>query len=526
MRTSECELTALDSRHDDTYHDARAHQINEPAMSDYADCICREERKERLMKDRPNILLIITEQHRGDCLSCEGHPVLLTPNMDNIACNGARFSRFYSDCPVCMPARRTILAGQFPATHGLLANVEGVQWRPQATLPQALRDHGYQTRWIGRGMHQYPVRARFGYDEVESGGGRHDDDYMLWLKARAPEDCGTWFGAGVMHNDWTARPWPLPEYLHNTNWTFERALNFMRRRDPTCPFFLTLSFLAAHPPLQPPEVYFNRYLRTGVPEPFVGDWAEPPEECAGGDVVAPNRIRLQGEALLNTRAGYYGLINHLDDQLRRLINNVTGLSQRKDTIICLTSDHGEMLGDHYRWRKSVGYEGSARVPLLLSAPQEMGVEPGTVVDAPATLADVMPTLLDMAGVDVPDTVDGESLWPVMRGDAPPEREFVHFEHAGVTQALTDGREKYIWNPVTGREQLFDLNADPHELRDCAAEPDGAARIVPWRRRLIERLKDRPEGFTDGERLIPGLPRVGALDHAGEREPFQRRRFHS
>ncbi len=77
-----------------------------------------------------------------------------------------------------------------------------------------------------------------------------------------------------MHNDWTARPWPLPEYLHNTGWTVLRALEFLRRRDPTCPFFLTLSFQAAQPPLQPLECYFNRYLRTGVPKPVIGEWAE------------------------------------------------------------------------------------------------------------------------------------------------------------------------------------------------------------------------------------------------------------
>ena len=476
------------------------------------------------MSRQPNILLIITEQHRGDCLSCEGHPVLLTPNMDNIARNGVRFSRAYSDCPVCMPARRTILAGQFPATHGLLSNAEGVEWQPEATVAQVLRDRGYQTRWIGRGMHQYPLRARFGYEEVESGGGRRDGDYMVWLKARAPEDSGTHFGAGVMHNDWTARSWPLPEYLHNTNWTIERALSFMRRRDPTCPFFLTLSFLAAHPPLQPPEVYFNRYLRTGVPDPHIGDWAEPPADKGAGDIVAPSRIRLEGEALLNTRAGYYGLINHLDDQLRRLINGVIGLAHRTDTIICLTSDHGEMLGDHYLWRKQVGYEGSARVPFLLSAPKELGVEPGTVVDAAVTLADVMPTLLDMAGVEVPSSVDGQSLWPVMRGEAAPDREFVHMEHTGQTQALTDGHEKYLWEPATGRELLFDLDRDPNELHNIAGEPDAEARVAQWRSRLIERLKGRPEGFTDGERLIPGRPRVGALDHAGPRKPFARHRF--
>lgn len=473
------------------------------------------------LSERPNILLVITEQQRGDCLGCAGHPVLQTPNLDEIALHGVRFARAYSDCPVCMPARRTILSGQFPATHGLLSNVEGVEWTPEATLPQVLRDHGYQTRWIGRNMHQYPKRARFGYDEVEDGGTGPDGEYGQWLKAHAPDDSGGWHGGGVMHNDWTAHPWPLPEHLHNTNWTVQRALTFLQRRDPTCPFFLTLSFLAAHPPLQPPAFYFERYLRTGVPDPFVGDWAQPPAEPFA---VAANQVHLRGEALRSARAGYYGLINHLDDQLRRVLNPVVGLGHNGDTIVCLVSDHGEMLGDHHRWHKNVAYEGSARIPFLLSAPHQLGVVPRTVVETPVTLADVMPTLLDLAGLDIPRTVDGRSLVPLLRGEDGFEREWIHIENANGTQALTDGRHKYIWWATDGREQLFDLRKDPGELHDLARLPAARKRLAAWRCRLAERLAGRPEGFTDGKRLIPGRPRTGALPHAGIRTPHERARF--
>ncbi len=473
------------------------------------------------MEKRPNILLIVTEQHRGNCLGCEGHPVLQTPNMDEIFASGARFSRFYSDCPICMPARRTILSGQYPATHGLVSNAGGVEWEPEATLPQVLRDQGYQTRWIGRSMHQFPKRARFGYEEVENAGSSPDSEYGEWLKANAPNDCGGWFGAGVMHNDWTARPWPLPEYLHQTNWTVQRALDFLRRRDPTCPFFLTLSFIAAHPPLQPPEVYFNRYIRTGVPDPVIGDWAEPPESPTG---VAGKHVNLSGEALLNARAGYYGLINHLDDQLRRILNPIIGLRQGQDTVVCLTSDHGEMLGDHYRWAKSLPYEGSARVPFLISAPQQFGLGIRNVIDQPATLADVMPTLLDMAGAEIPESVDGQSLLPLFQNGSGLDREYVHIEHKNGMHALTDGRCKYIWNAQDGAEQMFDLKSDPDELHNIAETETIRVQLPLWRQRLIERLEGRHEGFTDGKKLIPGRPRQSALPHAGKRTPFERKRF--
>ncbi len=150
----------------------------------------------------------------------------------------------------------------------------------------------------------------------------------------------------MLNNDWTARPWYLDEHLHYTNWVMDQALEFLEHRDPTCPFFLTVSFLAPHPPLQPPAFYFERYLRTGVPDPVIGDWEEPPAHDGLGDDVASPHVHLQGEALLSMRAAYYGAINHIDDQLRRFLDQNTALGRlmSENTIVIFTSDHGEMLG--------------------------------------------------------------------------------------------------------------------------------------------------------------------------------------
>ena len=469
------------------------------------------------MTDRPNILFINTDQQRGDCLGVEGHPVLQTPNMDGIAARGVRFSRFYSACPSCIAARRSILSGQDPATHGMVGYRDDVDWDAPPTLPGVLREHGYQSYLIGRDMHQHPPRKRFGFDEMETNSHRGSHDYDHWLEAMGPKDAGGWFGGGVMHNDRTARPWHLPEHLHFTNWVITRALRFLERRDPSCPFFLTLGFIAPHPPLQPPEFYFDRYLRTGVPDPYIGDWAEPPAPgTSRGDHVAPDRVRLEGEALLSARAGYYGLINHVDDQLRRVLNPVRGIDRMTghNTIVVFTSDHGEMLGDHYMWRKGRAFEASARVPFLVRAPERFGLRASSKIDRPCTHADIMPTLLDMAGVPVPGTVEGRSLLPLMRGEEVPWREFLHIEHAPHHQALTDGREKFIWSPADGREQFFDLERDPNECRDLIRDPGSAERIDPWRRRLVEKLTGRPEGFVADGRLVPGRPYGAVLPRGG------------
>lgn len=459
------------------------------------------------MGERPNILLFINEQHRGDCLGIAGHPVLMTPNMDAIAGAGVRFTEAYTNCPTCIAARRSILSGQYPSTHGLVGYQEGVRWDIEQTLPAVLSAAGYETAWVGRSMHQYPPEKRFGFEHMIALDSRYQSDYTNFFQRHRPDDWEGVYGTGVMHNDWTARPWPLEEDLHPTNWTVHEALRFLRNRDVSRPFFLVVSFLAAHPPLLPPAFYFERYLRTGVPKPVIGDWATPPPNGGKGLDVGGQVVDLSGEALLCARAGYYGLINHLDDQLRRILNPHTGVEPmtKGNTVVALTSDHGEMLGDHYRWHKIMPYAPSARVPLLLRAPRRFGVQAGTVVQEPVTLADLMPTILDFAGAAVPDSVDGRSLLPLLRGESVERREYVHLEHAPIYQCLTDGKEKYIWFVADGREQFFDLRNDPEECRDLAGLPSCAEQAARWRRRLVKVLRTRPEGFSDGEKLIPGCP---------------------
>jgi len=309
-----------------------------------------------------------------------------------------------------------------------------------------------------------------------------------------------------MHNDWTARPFHLEERFHHTNWVTDEALRFLERRDPSCPFFLTVSYVAPHPPLQPPAFYFERYLRTGVPSPVIGDWARPPASGGVGDDVSASSIHLEGERLLCMRAGYYGLINHVDDQIRRLLNPIIGIPKiAPDTIVVFTSDHGEMLGDHYLFRKQLPYEPAARIPLMIADPRQKAPR-GRIVSEAVCLEDVMPTLLDLVGVPIPPSVEGRSLAPWIRGETPAwDRSWICLEHAPAFFALTDGREKFVWFAQTGREQFFDLTRDPEERHDAIGDAACAERVALWRERLIRELADRPEGFSDGRQLVPGRP---------------------
>ena len=467
------------------------------------------------MPQRPNIVLIMTDQQRGDCLSIEDHPVLLTPNMDSIGGGGVRFGRCYTTCPTCIAARRSLLSGQYPDTHGMVGYRDGVEWDAPPTLPAVLRGAGYQTYLVGRSMHQHPPRKRYGFDHMVLHGS--DSDYGEWLQRNSVETAGGPHGTGVMHNDWTAHPWHLEEALHPTNWTANEALKFLRKRDPSCPFFLAVSFIAPHPPLTPPAFYMERYLRMEPVEPVIGDWATPPPDQGKGLDIGGRQVHLQGEALRSARAGYYGLINHVDDQIRRLLNPVNGVDPQtgNNAIVLFTSDHGEMLGDHYMWHKLQGYEPAARIPLLIRAPECYQLQRASVVNEPVSLEDIMPTLLEMAGAEIPETVEGRSLLPLMQGETPPWRDYLHIQHAPLHHTLTDGREKYIWFVQDGREQFFDLQEDPNECHDLCADPAAAERMAQWRALLVERLAGRPEGFSDGQRLIPGRDFPPALPHAGE-----------
>lgn len=179
-------------------------------------------------------------------------------------------------------------------------------------------------------------------------------------------------------------------------------------------------------------------------------------------------------------------------------------------MVCFTSDHGELLGDHHLFRKSLPYEGSARIPLVLQGP---GIPRNRTSRVPAELRDVMPTLLDLAGLPIPEGVEGESLVPAIQGRTDGFKAYIHGEHGALGQAvhwITDGRTEYVWMSRTGKEQLFDLETDPCELHNAAG--DVPARTAEWRQRLVCELTGREEGFVEDGTLVAGRSTQSILSH--------------
>ncbi|MBT4138146.1 MAG: DUF4976 domain-containing protein, partial [Candidatus Latescibacteria bacterium] len=161
------------------------------------------------------------------------------------------------------------------------------------------------------------------------------------------------------------------------------------------------------------------------------------------------------------------------------------------------------------WRKTYAYEASARVPFIVKAPPSIEAKRNREIDHLVGWEDIMPTFLDIAGAPIPDTVEGKSILPLLRGEEDNWRTHYHGEHApcyhpeNANQFLTDQKWKYIWNPITGDEQLFDLKSDPNECHDLSQDPNHSQTLSQWHKRLAQQLKDRVENLSDGKTLTPG-----------------------
>lgn len=481
---------------------------------------------------QPHILMITVDQMRFDCLSVLGHPVVETPNLDRLAQNGVLFENAYSATPTCVPARAAIMTGLSQRSHGRVGYQDKVPWNYEHMLGGELAKAGYHTQCVGK-MHVYPARNLCGFhnvvlhdgylhhnrDKSDNPADRHFDqldDYLVWLRQKAGAelditDLGLDCNASVM-----ARPWALQEALHPTNWAVTQSIDFLRRRDPGKPFFLWTSFVRPHSPFDPPQAYFDLFKDLELPDPPIGEWVDVEAAERGAYDPTTSFGKVPKRRLNRARAAYYALITHLDDQIGRLINALQEYGVHRDTVILFTSDHGELLGDHYRFRKSLPYEGSAKIPFILYDPTgKLGLRAGSRPKGVIELRDIMPTLLEVAGAQIPAPVEGKSVLPLGAGKPDGWREYIHGEHAYGELSHhfgTDGQEKYIWFSQSGNEQLFNLRHDPHELVDLSADPAWSGRLALWRKRIVRELEGREEGYAEAGQLIAGRAPRNCLSH--------------
>lgn len=479
---------------------------------------------------KPNVVLILVDQMRGDCLGIKGHPVVETPNLDMMAKHGAIFNSAYSAVPSCIAARAAILTGLTQKSHGRVGYQDGVTWNYKHTIAEEFSQAGYHTQCVGK-MHVYPQRNLCGFHNVclhdgylhhnrnsEICNGEHFnqcDDYIPWLKEKLDFSADL-LDMGLECNSWVARPWMYPEHLHPTNWVVTQSIDFLRRKDPTRPFFLTMSFVRPHSPLDPPKAYYDQYINEDIPDSPIGQWADKEDlECSALDINCIKGI-LNKKALKRAKTAYYASITHIDHQIGRFIQVLAEYKCLSNTIILFASDHGDLLGDHNLFRKALPYEGSTAIPFIVYDPGNLlNSKQGQFIDDVVELRDIMPSLLDFADIPIPEVVEGKSVKPLLYGNKEKWREYIHGEHSYgklSNHYVTNGKEKYIWFSQNGSEQYFDLETDPHELIDLSQDEHYCERVNYWRDILIKELEGREEGYSDGIQLFVGKQAKGSLEH--------------
>jgi len=466
--------------------------------------------------DKLNILMIMDDQHRGDFLGCYGATWLKTPNIDALAKEGARFDHCYCALPSCTPARTSLLTGLTPWHHGMLGYMNNIAQYYKLTLPQFFSQHCYDTIVTGKN-HFGPPRNTQGYKTINLEEGwytKNPDgficDYEAWFKKMAPGENIN--ATGLSYNDARGgRPFPFKDELHATYWTADRAIDFIANHHMDDPWFLKLSFQRPHPPYDPPKRWMDYYEQIEIPRAKVGQWAalkykgkfstmdKNPEVSSA--IFPENEIK-------STRAAYAGAISFVDEQLGRVIQALKEAGQYENTFILFFSDHGEMLGDQHMYRKTRPYDPSARVPLIVRWPtgaRDFNFKRGQQRKELIELRDIFPTLADVAGLTLPSKVDGESILKILRGEEG-WRETLCLEHSRCYEpdnawiAIRSNRYKYIFFTLTGEEQLFDMEKDPHELKNLMGDETTKEVYNELYQKLAAEMEERGEVWVKSGKL--------------------------
>ena len=454
---------------------------------------------------QPNVLFISVDQWPAYLLGCAGHPVIQTPTIDHLAKLGTRFSNAYAESPICIPSRRSMMTGQSPKGHGDRSFNPTLRMPQKNLLAQTFRESGYQSVAVGK-LHVYPPRDRIGFDDVllaEEGRPKLGaiDDYEMYLATQGHP--GEQFLHGMNNNDYLNRPWHLDEECHVTNWITREAARTIKRRDPTRPSFWHVSYTHPHPPLAPLKCYLDMYRDIAIDSPIHADWEKTKKISALDAVRLYWPVGENPDTHKQLRQAFYALCTHIDHQIRIILGTLREEDLLDNTIILFTSDHGDMLGDFGLWAKRMFYQGSSAIPMILiDTAHGKKIRANHIDTRLVGLQHIMPTLLDLAGIAIPSTVEGLSMAKNQT------RSFLYGEcreDSGATRMLHDGRHKLIWYPGGNVFQLFDLELDPRERVDLSDHPDYQTTLLKLQNLLVQNLHGIDLTWVKDGKLIGFVP---------------------
>ena len=429
---------------------------------------------------RPNILWICTDQQRYDTIHALGNEHIATPNIDRLVAEGTAFNHAFCQSPICTPSRASFLTGMYPSSvHGCSNGND--YWSEAAPLvTKLLADEAEYDCGLAGKLHLAGAHGR-----IEP---RGNDGYRVFHWSHDSRD--QW-PEGHAYADWVRKEGhvlaelredtaSLPPELHQTTWCADRAIDFIcEKRE--YPWLMSVNIFDPHSPFDPPREYLERYDPGMLPDPLWSD-KDPLAHEMLGPVDGATSIDLdQAKEVL---AAYYAMIELIDDNVGRMLQTLEESGQREDTLVIFTSDHGELVGDHQLVGKGCRfYESLVRVPLICSWPGQ--VREGVICDALVELVDIAPTLLELAGVPLPERMQGRSLWPLLTGATAEHRDFVRSEYYRALNPDAPGREhlqgtyatmirdhRYKLVAYHDRDigELFDLEVDPGEFDNLWTDP--------------------------------------------------------
>ena len=423
------------------------------------------------MATPPNIVFLISDDHRSDALGAAGNASVHTPVMDALAAQGTLLTHACNmgamHGAVCMPSRAMIMTSRT-----LFHLQEGGRVIPpgDVTFPELLRGNGYRTHAVGKWHSDEASHLRC----FETGsslffGGMFQNQWQPAVCQRTP--------AGSGHTP------PVTVDRHATELFADSAVNFLKEYRDDKPFMLYVAFTSPHDPRTPPKEYLDRYPPEKIPLPpnFLPEHPFDNGEVRGRDEELAPFPRTPKIVQRHT-ADYYGMVTHLDAQIGRILAALDASGRAGNTIVVYTADHGLAVGRHGLFGKQNLYDHSIRVPMILRGPF---IPRGKRIDSFCYLLDLYPTFCELLGIDAPGTVEGKSLVPLFDGNREALRETMFFAYKSNIRSVRDVRMKLLEYTVKGAHttQLFDTIADPYETRNLAADKQYADILAQLRTEL-------------------------------------------
>jgi uncharacterized sulfatase len=434
---------------------------------------------------RPNILFIAADD-LNTALSCYGHPLVKSPNIDKLATRGVRFDRAYCQYPLCGPTRASLLTGLRPDTTRVLGN--NIDFRdhiPNAvTLPQLFKNNGWYAAREGKMFHMN-VPTEVSLPKYQDEPSWHHSVSPGGPEAKTPGEGRKLNPPGVTFGmQWIAAASPAGQ--SDTN-AADHALALLEQHRNE-PLFLGLGFLRPHLPFVAPSRFYDLYPLSSIPLPQnpPGDLDDIP---AAAKAVRPqlwNNMKMDEPRIREALRGYYASTSFMDDQVGRVLSGLDAMGLAANTIIVFWGDHGWHLGEHTRWQKMSLMEESTRVPLMIAAPNRKGN--GKVVRSLVEFVDIYPTLAELCGLKPPDALEGQSLVPLLDNPSRPFKKaaFSQLLYEKITgRSVRTARYRYIrWEGEGGGEELYDHDRDPREFTNLASKPEARV-VLDQHRRILE-----------------------------------------